>query len=275
MPFVLPERFYTAPIKVALVGCGGTGSQVLPRLVQLHRSLLALGHPGGLLVTVFDDDRVAGHNCCRQNYVESDVGRFKTDVSVYRVNVAHGLAWESRPERFGRNGGAWPGDYDLVVGAVDTKASRRSLADYVEQRREPTLWIDMGNESVSGQMVAGCSCKGLGKKFSDPHRLPLVTELFPEIIDGPDDNAPSCSAVASLNRQGVATNLMAATLGFSWLAQVIRDGQINWCGAFFNLEQGRVSPISADPAAWAQMGLDAAQPARKRRARAEISRKAA
>jgi hypothetical protein len=39
------------------------------------------------------------------------------------------------------------------------------------------------------------------------------------------------------------------------LAKAIRKGEIGFCGAFFNLKTGRVSSIAADPATWAQMGV--------------------
>lgn len=257
MEYNLPSQYFERRVSVALVGCGGTGSQILPRLVQLHRSMLALGHPAGLSVTVFDDDIVAPHNCVRQNFVECDVGRRKSEVSIYRINVAHGLDWVARRDRFEASES---GRFDIVIGAVDTKASRRSIRDYLK-RVEYSIWLDMGNEATTGQMVAG-----VGGRRADKEHLPLVTDLFPEIVEGEDDNTPSCSAVASLVRQGLATNLMAATLGFSWLAEVFRHGKVGWCGAFFSLDQGRVSPIPVDTKVWASMGYaGAVKKARKPR----------
>ena len=45
------------PVTVALIGAGGTGSQVLSCLVRIDMALSGLGHPG-LHVTVYDPDRV-------------------------------------------------------------------------------------------------------------------------------------------------------------------------------------------------------------------------
>jgi len=49
------------PVKVNLVGAGGTGSQMLTALARINQSLVALRHPG-LFVRVFDDDIVTPAN---------------------------------------------------------------------------------------------------------------------------------------------------------------------------------------------------------------------
>ena len=46
-------------IKVAVVGCGGTGSALVGGLPHLHQALIAGGHPAGLAVTVIDGDRIS------------------------------------------------------------------------------------------------------------------------------------------------------------------------------------------------------------------------
>ena len=46
-------------IKVAVVGCGGTGSAIVGGLPHLHQALIAGGHPSGLAVTVIDGDRIS------------------------------------------------------------------------------------------------------------------------------------------------------------------------------------------------------------------------
>ena len=69
--FVSDDLFNRA-IRIHLIGCGGTGSQLAPRLVQLHKALLALGHPEGLQVSLWDSDTVSESNPLRQNYFDID-----------------------------------------------------------------------------------------------------------------------------------------------------------------------------------------------------------
>ena len=69
-------------VSVALVGCGGVGSQVLTGLARLHKALVSLGHPGGLHVTAFDPDTVSESNVGRQLFSPADVGINKDRKSV-------------------------------------------------------------------------------------------------------------------------------------------------------------------------------------------------
>jgi pyruvate/2-oxoglutarate dehydrogenase complex dihydrolipoamide dehydrogenase (E3) component len=48
---LVPELL-TREVRVTVIGAGGSGSQMLMGLAQLHTAMIALGHPGGLDVTV-------------------------------------------------------------------------------------------------------------------------------------------------------------------------------------------------------------------------------
>lgn len=260
---VVPNEWTRRALRVLVIGCGGTGSQLLPRLAQLDRALIALEHPGGLEVTVFDPDQVAAHNLPRQNFVEADIGANKAELMVYRLNVAHGLRWRAMPRAFSRNDSR-SSRPDIIFGCVDTRAARREIEQAVRQLDE-VIWVDCGNGATQGQVVVGLGGRSVA---DDPHRLPLVTELFPEIAQGEDDDAPSCSALQSLLRQSQAVNVMAATWALAWLSQALRDGHIGWHGVFFDLATGRTSTIAVDPAVWANLGFvpPKAQAPRRRRA---------
>jgi PRTRC genetic system ThiF family protein len=242
----LPEHFFQREVSLHVVGCGGTGSQLVPRLAQLHKCMLALGHPAGLRVTVWDADTVSEHNCLRQNFYLPDVGHNKATAMVNRCNIANGLDWRAQPVCFSweeseaRNG-------DIYIGCVDSRVGRKAIDEAVRQQYSMTYWIDAGNDAASAQIVVG----QYGRRAQDePMRLPLVTELFPEIVTGEEDNAPSCSAFESLSRQGIATNAMAATWIYAWLAEAFKSGKIGWSGVFFNLETGQASSIPISRKAW-------------------------
>lgn len=251
---ILPDDLLHRAIEIHVIGCGGTGSQLLPRLAQLSKCMVALGHPAGLSVTVWDDDTVSEHNCLRQNFFLPDVGHNKATVMVNRINIAHGLDWKDCPQRFTREGERYR-HMDFIIGCVDCKAARSDIDSFVRNysSSNPIWWIDAGNNAISAQVIIG----QYGKKITDdPMRLPLVSELYPEIIDGEDDNAPSCSVRESIIKQGLATNAMAATWIYAWLAEALRHGKIGWSGVFFNLETGRASSIPVSKKAW-----DAIRPA--------------
>ena len=85
-------------IKVAVVGCGGTGSAIVGGLPHLHQALIAGGHPAGLAVTVIDGDRISAANCVRQPFSASEIGLFKSVVLINRLNLFWGLDWQAVPQ---------------------------------------------------------------------------------------------------------------------------------------------------------------------------------
>ena len=188
-------------VKVAVVGCGGTGSAVVGGLPHLHQALLAYGHPSGLSVTVMDGDRISATNCVRQPFSTSEIGLFKCVVLINRLNLFWGLDWEAVPQNVTaehdlRN------DFDLVIGCVDSRAARARIHEKVTSNWcGIPYWLDVGNNADTGQFVLGQPLNRVNKHKAD--RLRAVSELFPEIIDPAldDDSQPSCSAADALERQ--------------------------------------------------------------------------
>src|ERR1700719_4278935 len=84
-------------IKIAVVGCGGTGSAIVGGLPHLHQALIARGPPSGLAVTVIDGDRISAEYCSRQPFSASEIGLFKSVVLINRLNLFWGLEWEAVP----------------------------------------------------------------------------------------------------------------------------------------------------------------------------------
>ena len=236
--FDLPQEFYNGKVRIAVIGCGGTGSQLLPRLPFLIKSLLALGHNAGFSVTVWDDDVVMEHNCVRQNFFETDIGMNKAEVMVNRINIAHNLSFSYETKRFPSN--SCNMSFDIIIGCVDSKKSRKEIEAYVRNQNQ-IIWIDSGNDSHTAQVIIGCHTNK--KKNPSLQPLPLVSEMFPEIVSGKETSRPSCSARESLLSQGIATNAMAALWIFSWLSEVFQQGKIAWRGVFINLQTGRVTSI--------------------------------
>src|ERR1039457_5234490 len=99
MKHTVRQGILTSKCSVVLIGCGGTGSQVLSGLARLHLSLIALGHPG-LDVHAYDPDTVSNSNVGRQLFAQSDVGLNKASVLVNRLNMYYGLSWKATPSKF-------------------------------------------------------------------------------------------------------------------------------------------------------------------------------
>jgi PRTRC genetic system ThiF family protein len=244
--WVMPGTLLSSqPLSVALVGVGGTGSEMASNLVHLHHALRALGF-GGLSVTLFDPDVVAEANIVRQRYSQSDIGLFKAEVLAHRVNLSCGFAWKGVPERFktayARR--AW----DLVISCVDTRKARHLLHNAAFSGRHPRwkLWLDCGNDATIGQLVLGTPRPNSGP-FA--HILPCATELHPELMDvtQPDDDTPSCSAIEALAKQDLMVNKMVATLATDLLWRLFRDGRLADHARYFDLRAGTLAARPVPP----------------------------
>lgn len=257
-------------VRVLVVGCGGTGSAVVAGLPYLHQSLVAWGHPGCLHVTVMDGDVISPVNCVRQPFSRSELGLNKAVVLVNRLNLFWGFKWEAVPAHLK------PGDFisrnysggdlraHIVIGCVDTRAARAAIRDSVSNWSTTSYLMDLGNNSDSGQFVLGEPLNERNRRSK--LRLRTATEIFPEISDPAldDDNEPSCSAIAALERQGPFINSTLAQHSLALLARLFRYGEINYHGGFINLATGATSVIRIDPKCWKRMRRHGSRTSRSR-----------
>ncbi len=269
MKHIVQPGLLTNKCSVVLIGCGGTGSQVLSGLARLHLSLVALGHPGFDL-EVYDPDTVSVSNVGRQLFAQSDVGLNKAIVLVNRLNMYYGLDWKAIPTKFGP--GSRPNE-NIYISCVDTKEGRRDIHNFFAQRANygsTPYWLDCGNRMKDGQVCIGqpkfSNTPSKGKNHN-PMRLPTITELYPEIMDAsipePED-MPTCSLAEALEKQDLFICQTVATLALQLLWGLFRNGGLDFSAQFINLQSGRVTPLPCDPAAWKRFGVKRSAPAKKR-----------
>lgn len=246
------------PIIVNLIGAGGTGSQFLTALARMNHSLIALNHPG-LVVRVFDDDKVEPANLGRQLFSTAELGLYKSVALVNRINLFFGTNWKAIPEKYGEETLKDQPDYwqaELTISCVDTVAARFEIADVltkIDRRRgqsyhNPLYWMDFGNSRDTGQVVLSTISEiqqPVSKKFAVKGRLPLVTEEFKELLENAEagDDTPSCSLAEALTKQDLFINSALANLGASLLWQMFREGILFNRGFFLNLKEFRTTPL--------------------------------
>lgn len=258
MKHQLNGRLAQKQVKVALVGAGGTGSRMLENLMNLHRAMVALGHPGGLHVTLIDDDVVSPSNVGRQAFYPCDVGSYKAFTLINRANMAAQVSWTAIVDRVSDDSEGFS-NFDLVIGAVDNRTARRAILSAIENsRRDHTYYLDMGNRSSDGQILLG-EVQGRRRMEPDPTRLPHVGEMFPALIDsGQDhmeDDTPSCSLAEALQKQALFINPAMALAASSILWNLFTKGEIEHHGAFVNLDCLTTMPIPVDRDFWARFGV--------------------
>jgi PRTRC genetic system ThiF family protein len=246
----------TNPIKINLIGAGGTGSKVLTALVEMNLSLIALGH-AGLSVRLWDDDQVSEANLGRQRFASSEVGLNKAVALINRANRWAGTNWKAQTERFELNSnGEVPEhtDASIYITCVDTIKARFEVADILTKvsnklgRRGARYWMDFGNSQHSGQVVLATvgDIKQPSSNLYEPvANLPFVTEEFGDLLRSSeaDDDTPSCSLAEALEKQDLYINSALAQMGSNLLWGLFRNGFTEYRGFFLNLKEFRSQPL--------------------------------
>lgn len=253
MKHTLSSHFLDQTIEVHVIGVGGTGSQVLTGLAQLHVSMLALGHPGGLKVTAWDPDFVSAANVGRQLFSAADIGQSKPAVLVSRLNAFYGLKWKSKPCKFRAS---LENSYDprIVISCVDTAKARADIHHFLTKSGRDLYWLDCGNTANAGQVILGQVgdwttdevTRSVAGQPSNSPKLPTVTQMFPQLLNPKfkEDNTPSCSLAQALKSQELFVNRAVSTFALQLLWDLFRHGGIDNHGYFINLRSGRVNPLT-------------------------------
>lgn len=254
------------PVTINVIGCGGTGSQVLNSLARMHSALLALGHPG-LFVRAIDPDRVTAANMGRQLFSPADVEAHKCTVLIGRINRFFGTDWEGLPMLYNSTTDIKPAN--ITISCVDTGSARKEVKAALKKHENekpvtrtthfsyvrnlqpyqvPFYWMDFGNMMDRGQVVIGTIGKISQPKeseFSCKEVLPTIDKLHPEIfkdVKG-DDQGPSCSLAEALNKQDLFINTNLANMGLGILWKMFRELHIKVHGCYLNLQTMNVNPI--------------------------------
>lgn len=220
----------TAPVKIIVIGAGGTGGYVIPHLYRI-----GFAANRQIRIIVCDGDVVEEKNLIRQNFIEQDIGRNKAQVQAERYSAAFGIECEYIPDFIENEGQlinlTTPDFYArpysnipetqrvILLGCVDNDKSRQ-LCHKVFNKAENIVYIDSGNGEHTGQVV--CGVRQNGRTTYKP-----VGSLYPNVLKE-EDKFPSelsCAERAVSAPQSVTANLTAATamVGFLYNLLIVGD----------------------------------------------------
>ncbi|MBQ7725788.1 MAG: ThiF family adenylyltransferase [Clostridia bacterium] len=232
----------TVPVKIIVIGAGGTGGYVIPHLYRL-----AMAARRQIRILVCDGDVVEQKNLIRQNFVEQDIGRNKAQVLAERYSAAFGIECEyvpgfieseeellrlTNPDFYARPYSGVPeGQRVILLGCVDNNRSRR-LCHEIFCKQENLIYLDSGNGEHTGQVV--CGVRQNGRTTYKP-----VGSRYPDVLKK-EDKFPSelsCAERAVSAPQSVTANLTAATAVVSFLYDLLFVGELKTRAVTFSSKQ--------------------------------------
>lgn len=166
-----------APVKIVMLGAGGTGSYVAMHLYRLMHCL-----DRNVRIIIADGDSVEEKNLVRQHFAISDLGHNKAKILAERYAAAFKIKAEYIPdfiedkERLSKllKPAYLPGEKNVIMpskenvillGCVDNNKTRR-LCNEVFYECADLVYIDSGNGEHSGQVV--CGVRRHGRTMSKP-----------------------------------------------------------------------------------------------------------
>uniref|UniRef100_UPI00402BEA16 PRTRC system ThiF family protein n=1 Tax=Methylomonas sp. PHL2-19 TaxID=3438878 RepID=UPI00402BEA16 len=236
--FYTPANWLENRVKIALIGVGGTGSEVLTSLARIDYAIRELGH-AGFHVTAWDGDQVERPNIGRQAFYPSDLGHNKAVLTIQRINYLYGQDWIGIPDMFSIACNK-PEYFDLVITCVDVAQFRADLSQCCRSTHCRTLWLDTGNGAHTGQVILG----RLSHHDDCQITLPSVYDFHPELNGMVDSNTPSCSMEEALASQELPINRAIANVAMQLIWGLLRNGGLNWQGAYLDITKGSQIPIN-------------------------------
>lgn len=236
-----------APLVIALVGAGGTGSHLLFNLVKIVLHAQDIGMPPIKLV-VIDGDKVERKNTRgRQLFRHRDIGYNKAEVLAARLNAEYGLKIVAVPEMasseilraFQPTAGSK--DVGILVGAVDRPSGRRVLHQAL-RRGSWRLWLDSGNGRDGGQVCWGTAThkNRLHKALMIPGlcaEVPAPSLQFPKLLTlGEEAPVIDCGQRIALGEQSLLINVHMAGIAATYLHKMMIEREIDFICTILSLD---------------------------------------
>ena len=245
------------PVKIIMLGAGGTGSYIA---MHLYRLLYCLDRRVRIIIA--DGDSVEKKNLVRQHFTAADLGQNKAKVLAERYASAFSMQAEYIPDfiedkarlrefvtpdnvptdkKDGKayaNRGSYFNETVILIGAVDNNKSRR-LCNEVFYESDDLIYIDAGNGEFSGQVVCGIRRKG--KTMYKP-----VGYVYPDILEDTDKfpTELSCAEASVSAPQTITANMTAATVVVNLLYNILVLGDNRVKTVSFSTKSVNVQPIA-------------------------------
>lgn len=219
--------------RLVVIGCGGTGSWLIPPLARIA---------GGRQMVLIDGDKVSDSNIVRQNFLPSEIAQNKADVLGLAVTSSQADGEppvQTIPEFYGQANLGLVRENDLVLVCPDNHACRKAVIDRMDQLASAAAII-CGNEAKDGSVTAYIR-KGGRKVTLHPY------DRHPEFrdTDDGDRSAMSCADLAALpgGEQTLAANFTAAALALCAATSLLSGEKWLACDVYFDIGLGMARPV--------------------------------
>ena len=241
----------TRPVKIVMLGAGGTGGHIAP---HLYRLLYSLDRPVRFIIC--DGDVVEDKNLVRQNFTPADLGENKAQVLAERYSSVFGMeteyvpsfveteerlcelltpeyTWQHQP---GHLYNVRVPELVILIGAVDNNRSRQ-LCHRIFCQAQELIYIDSGNGEYTGQVV--CGVRRSGRTYYPP-----IGTVYPDVLEETDKfpTELSCAEASVSAPQSMAANITAATAVVDMIYNILATGNSTVRQVTFSTQTVNIRP---------------------------------
>ena len=233
-----PIYFGFREAKIYVIGCGGTGSFLVPHLCRVADFLSQYSRQ--IKITLVDYDFIEEKNLYRQNFCRGELGWNKAEALAMRYRSIYpkldivALASDSNYLALRHYSPS------IIIGCVDNAEARKSIANLVfrnsqvllhknEDNSKPLWWIDCGNDLVHGQVAIGNLHSTHVEDYKlEPlvcTRLPFPTLQYPQLLEDSEEKVEpvSCADMAILGGQSLNINCHMAAIAAEMVTQLFQS----------------------------------------------------
>ena len=243
----LPQRFYLASpgmgLRITLIGCGATGSQIALELGRIIAVKRELSPEVNINVKLIDGDIVEPHNIGKQAFISDDLGKNKAMTLAVRLNRMYATsAFSFMSEHLTRENIVCEQalECNFIITAVDTISARMLVSNYIENTLE-SVWLSGSSDYAHKKLIAWIDCgnnKGNGQVYAQTiNGLPL----FEKFEHFNEDTSISCSMRESLENQHFMVNNYASLAAISMLWEMIHQKSLLHNTVYFNSMNTKLS----------------------------------
>ena len=233
-------------ITIAVIGAGGTGSAFIKELIGISILLKSIKDKN-IKVIVIDPAKVKESNLGRQNFYPEDIGQFKAETLVKRINRNYAFKWIYENTAITKT--RIP-KVNIIVLCVDKMEARTFIYenfqpnDYYRDTHRQTFYIlDLGNDRFSGQIFLSSK-----KRYDQPEMKDINTisylktpleyfgkETLINALETQNDT-PSCSSYEAILSQDLFINKAVAMHGARMIWSMFMNGYVEYQAYFINHE---------------------------------------
>lgn len=214
--------------RIIVIGCGGTGSFLIPALSRYLKSQNFLGE-----LCLIDGDFYSESNAERQMFKTAGINTNKAAYQAeqiidslpeypYELNYVEAYVGAEELEDLVE-------ENTMVINCADNHAVR-NFAEQALLKRNNGVHICCGNEMVLGQVQISMRCNG-------EQVLPSIFTRFPEMRTDKEDRAKmSCEELQKLPSGGqvISANMTAATLAMNAIIACLKQSKAYKHGSQIN-----------------------------------------